>query len=274
MKCAQSHCSEPLMRIMSHVMRALDRIGKRNLRTICPAACKVAFVLFLLFPGVIYSDIGKTKHNLSKSAVDGSKGQDTNEICIFCHAPRLQISVGSSKVAPLWYPSLIRFEPFQIYDHIGRADMDDSVPVGSQSFACLSCHDGSQALSITKLTFDHPYGVPYRGRFAAETIPSPAKKTLRSHEPFKAAQSQLFLDFRPAASGVVDNRKVWWVPTGPPSGIRGKDDIPLYARSGDPSGEAVPYIECTSCHDPHTEHAAFLRISNEGSRLCLSCHDM
>lgn len=33
-------------------------------------------------------------------------------------------------------------------------------------------------------------------------------------------------------------------------------------------------IQCTTCHDPHNthRHAGMLVISNDGSRLCLSCH--
>jgi len=34
-------------------------------------------------------------------------------------------------------------------------------------------------------------------------------------------------------------------------------------------------LECTSCHDPHqsTGERPYLRLSNLGSRLCLTCHD-
>jgi predicted CXXCH cytochrome family protein len=39
------------------------------------------------------------------------------------------------------------------------------------------------------------------------------------------------------------------------------------------TGSEVPFIECSSCHDPHTTNPLFLRVSNEGSRLCLTCHD-
>jgi len=33
-------------------------------------------------------------------------------------------------------------------------------------------------------------------------------------------------------------------------------------------------VECTSCHDPHDNRwGSFLRLSNDGSRLCFTCHD-
>jgi predicted CXXCH cytochrome family protein len=32
------------------------------------------------------------------------------------------------------------------------------------------------------------------------------------------------------------------------------------------------YVLCTTCHSPHREEIALLRISNQGSTLCLDCH--
>ena len=32
------------------------------------------------------------------------------------------------------------------------------------------------------------------------------------------------------------------------------------------------YILCTTCHSPHQEHEALLRMSNAGSALCTNCH--
>ena len=33
------------------------------------------------------------------------------------------------------------------------------------------------------------------------------------------------------------------------------------------------YILCTTCHSPHRDEIALLRVSNQGSALCLGCHD-
>jgi predicted CXXCH cytochrome family protein len=51
----------------------------------------------------------------------------------------------------------------------------------------------------------------------------------------------------------------------PASAVRA-DGLPL------PEGR----IQCVTCHDPHNAggHAGMLQISNERSRLCLSCHDL
>jgi predicted CXXCH cytochrome family protein len=53
-------------------------------------------------------------------------------------------------------------------------------------------------------------------------------------------------------------------------GIRTKQDIMLFTNN---PGVTGPSVECASCHDPHTpNNGTFLRVSNSGSGLCLSCH--
>jgi predicted CXXCH cytochrome family protein len=56
-------------------------------------------------------------------------------------------------------------------------------------------------------------------------------------------------------------------PSASPSGLGGTiaDDLLVRGR-----------VECTSCHDQHAAHGAGttrLRMNNDGSRLCLTCHD-
>lgn len=56
-------------------------------------------------------------------------------------------------------------------------------------------------------------------------------------------------------------------PSASPSGLGATiaDDLLVYGR-----------VACTSCHDPHASHgtgSGRLRVDNEGSRLCLTCHD-
>jgi len=31
-------------------------------------------------------------------------------------------------------------------------------------------------------------------------------------------------------------------------------------------------VGCTSCHEPHDFSQVYMRVSNNGSKLCLSCH--
>ena len=76
---------------------------------------------------------------------------------------------------------------------------------------------------------------------------------------------------------MIGANRVWWVDTeATPNGTRQKTDMVLYTRAaaGGYTGqtENEPFVECASCHDPHTSNATFLRIPNTGSAVCLACH--
>jgi predicted CXXCH cytochrome family protein len=64
----------------------------------------------------------------------------------------------------------------------------------------------------------------------------------------------------------------WYVDTGG-VGYQGTD-FPLYTRTDGLSGTPQPYVECATCHDPHSANSTFLRLSggNTGSQVCLTCH--
>ena len=216
------------------------------------------------------ADIRATPHNLAQQGVS----VDAEEVCVFCHTPQFSVS-GAERdggaVQPLWQPSLSAAHSFVIFDDIGRMQFGDKPAVGSQSIACLSCHDANQAFSVRAAETDHPFGIPYRGysrsreRSEAERDDSPAL-------PSRSAKELKSLDeFRLPSKGIVDNRTVWWVSATGVTPFRTRADLPLYARQL-PAGE-VPFVECSSCHDPHLSSQLFLRVDNAGSRLCLTCHD-
>jgi predicted CXXCH cytochrome family protein len=65
----------------------------------------------------------------------------------------------------------------------------------------------------------------------------------------------------------------WYVDTGT-AGYQGTD-FPLYTRIDGPNSTvAQPYVECATCHDPHSNNTTFLRLpgGNTGSQVCLTCH--
>lgn len=216
------------------------------------------------------ADIRTTPHNLTRMGAL----VEAEEVCIFCHTPtQTPINAGRSGglARPIWQPSLSPSHAFVMYDDIGRLQFGDKPAVGSQSIACLSCHDANQAFSVMVSDSDHPFGIPYRG-FTRGRERLPQEEAAKDDTPSRPAHYLKSLDeFRLPSRGTVDNRNVWWVSAGGVSAWRGRADLPLYARMS-PNGE-VPYVECSSCHDPHLPSKLFLRVSNEGSRLCLTCHD-
>ncbi len=242
-----------------------------------------------------------TKHNLGSSGLNAASNfSGTEEICVFCHTPH---GGDASAAVPIWNRHL---DPagFQTYDQMGTTTLDANVePVGSVSIACLSCHDGSQAMDsminepgslsdnfsfsagdwsgqaaatqgrigpvdvVTNLgkdlTNDHPIGIQYAGGGYSESYPS--------------GRPRVDIDFNPPSTERLSTGRVWWVDSREhPEAAFSKRDMKLYSRVGTRGtnvGELQPYVECASCHDPHVDYnPTFLRIDPVGSAVCLTCH--
>ena len=255
--------------------------------------------------------IASTKHNLGSTGTGVNKFDGTGEICVFCHTPH---GADTSAAVPLWNRKLGDPATYQTYNSLGTSSLDGATaPVGSVSLACLSCHDGTQAMNVMinqpgsggynaagaamagnwtganqtagaigsglitnigqDLRNDHPVGIQYGGGPKAGTVP--AAGTAYGSSLFRDA------DFNPTSSTTLNGNAVWWVDT-PAVGVVGareKTDMQLYTRTGVTGlgaagvlAGAQPFVECASCHDPHTDNPVFLRVQNTGSAVCLACH--
>ncbi len=235
------------------------------------------------------ADVANTPHNLGSNGPGPNTFSGTAEICVFCHTPH---GGDTSAEVPLWNKNLTTAS-YTTYDSLGTSSLNGATaPVGSVSIACLSCHDGTQAMDLVlnepgsgvddatysagvwtgsssptgialidvDLTDDHPVGIQYGGGGLTAAAP-----TAGTNDP----------DFKTAATDVINNQQIWWVDTGTVGiGTRQKTDMQLYTRSvtGIDAGALQPFVECASCHDPHTETATFLRVANTNSAVCLACH--
>lgn len=246
---------------------------------------------------VATAGIANTKHNLSKTGTqtNHANGANATEICVFCHTPH----GGKNENVPLWNKNTNQATSangYTLYNSSYSSTIDGQVDLtGGVSLACLSCHDGTQAMNnminapgsgnynpagadfadylvsgadtdgagklkagiITNLgkdlSNDHPIGIQYCGGGYTAAGGTTCKDS----------------DFN-AATG---SSPVWWVPqSGSGHVSRTKNDIYLYARNIG-NGGLEPMVECASCHDPHTETVTFLRFQNDGSKVCLSCHN-
>ena len=253
------------------------------------------------------AQIASTKHNLGSLGTGANSFSGTAELCVFCHTPH---GADTSASVPLWNRTL-GGSTYTTYNSLGTSSLDGStVPVGSVSIACLSCHDGAQAMNtiinqpgsgltnaaygagtwgsstnvvgpgdgrlkagiVTNLGVDlrndHPIGIQYGGG-PKTTVPAAGS----DYTSFNDA------DFKDARSASLNGNSVWWVDTGAQSNGRQKTDMLLYTRTGATATNgsvltgAQPFVECASCHDPHTAaNPTFLRTSNANSAVCLACH--
>jgi len=255
--------------------------------------------------------ISATKHNLGSSGTGPNTVSDTAEICVFCHTPHG--AAQSDDNPPLWNKVL----PTSSYTTYSSTTMDaggtgatNQVAIGSVSLACLSCHDGTQAM-------DNILNAPGSGQYSATggtggtrgyvwTGPEVDGK-ITNHDGFIAAlgtdltndhpigiaycgwktgaaaatalaDTQITPsecadpDFKTATKVTVGANNMWFVDRNTTNdGVKQKTDMILYTRSF--NGTSGPSVECASCHDPHTETVTFLRTPNTNSNVCLSCHD-
>jgi hypothetical protein len=197
------------------------------------------------------------------------------------------------------------------YDTLQTPSLDGSVaPVGSISMACLSCHDGTQAM-------DNVINAPGSGGVVADgggndgrawtwtgsTVNAAGRLSggaaligtdLSNDHPIgiqycggglsgsatTVSGTCRDTDFTMPQTQLINSNQIFWVDTG--GAGKQRTDLPLYTRT---SGGLGPLVECGSCHDPHvstgqagpatTSQVAgdtFLRISNASSAVCTACH--
>jgi len=266
-----------------------------------------------------------TRHNLGSlntapNHADGSpanKFSGTAEICVFCHTPH---GGDNTAAVPIWNRKLNNPSAYTRYSQIGTATFDASeAPIGSVSIACLSCHDGTQAMNVmintpgsgtvttlpgvwtggnvsaaglmtspgayefpklgVDLSNDHPVSMQFGGGgISNNTLTGPtvdadfAQPSNNSTPAARVGSTIGQVGTRVLGSG----KRVWWVET---DGIAGQSklDLTLYSRTdgvgGVNPGINQPFVECASCHDPHSNNTTFLRVVNDNSAVCLTCHN-
>jgi hypothetical protein len=294
-------------------MKILWVIIRRQWGTVSTAAIAAALVLS---SNCASGGIADTKHNLGSGAglVGRNNVADTAEICVFCHTPH---GGDVNAPVPLWNKRLgaagvpAGGGSYITYDTLQTPSLDGVIaPVGSISMACLSCHDGTQAM-------DNIINAPGSGGLLADgggvdgraftwtgsTVNAAGRLVsgaaligtdLSNDHPIGIQYCGGGLtgagttvsgtckdgDFTALQTQTINNNQVFWVETG---GIgKQRTDLPLYVRA---TGGLGPMVECASCHDPHvstgqagptgtgqTSGETFLRISNASSAVCTACH--
>lgn len=250
--------------------------------------------LFLALSGPASAGIADTKHNLGSGAGPAGRNQvsDTAEICVFCHTPH---GGATGAPVPLWNKRLgVGGAPagggsYTTYDTLQTPSLDGTVAqVGSVSMACLSCHDGTQAMDNV-INAPGSGGVVANGgdgtnngndgrafswsgtRVSTAGVMQNADgfianlgTDLTNDHPIgiqycgggitatslTASTACNDKDFRNVNTQVINGNQIFWVETGTADNAKTRTDLPLYQRSGADAGLG-PLVECASCHDPH-----------------------
>ena len=185
------------------------------------------------------------------------------EVCVYCHTPH---SANTSIGAPLWN----RNASSTTYTVYGSPTMQTSPsnPPSGISRACLSCHDGVQATDaiINAPGSGFNTGGPWYGQTAAPYHFAMKEGANNCGECHVGSPGH---DARGTYLG-TDLSNDHPVSMSYPSGSQ------FNAASSVESGGLKLYnskVECPSCHNVHDPGIVpFLRKSNSGSALCLTCH--
>lgn len=219
-----------------------------------------------------FAAIQGTKHDLSitgaNTAASGLRSSDQTEICIFCHTPHAAIKNDN---IPLWNHNLSAAANYGTYSsptmNATPADFGGvDATTAAVSNLCMSCHDGTVALnSLSNVSNNRPTST-FSGTGmipAGATNLGTGVNALKDDHPvnFTYDAALVTADQGTAASAFLT------VPasTSKVTGANGAS-VTLYSSK----------VQCASCHDPHTSAdaggKAFLRVTMDASKLCLTCH--
>lgn len=249
-------------------------------------------------PGLT-QNISNTRHNLSYersgTGVNGgpgfgdsvgdiytTEGAGSDQICVFCHTPH-----GSNKdfkAAPLWNRAVQASSVYTGYTMVGsQSKTTGTTTIGGMSLACLSCHDGTQAM-------DAMFNAPGSGPGAGDGLSAAAQDyvwtagaaddTSDNHlrAPITWLDTDLSNDhpigmfYCGGASGTTCDNDFKTGTDGSKANTATIGVLKLFSADGKVNDAKV---ECATCHDPHISDSntqLFLRVTPVASAICLTCH--
>lgn len=215
--------------------RSLEKrkFGKEGTKVRKIGLLLIVVAALALVPAVSWAQITGTAHDLSGA------GLGTDQKCVFCHTPH---NAKSPQLIPLWNHAATT-GTFTLY---ASSSLNATLgqPLGV-SKACLSCHDGVTALDA--------YGTRVGTTTMAALSTANLGTDLSNDHPVSFA-------YNAALAGTDGGLNI----PSDASWVDGAHTVPLYAAN----------LECGSCHNVHSNAVdPFLRKSNAGSALCLTCHN-
>lgn len=247
-----------------------------------------------------------TVHNLSNNtkAADGFTTADGNrnfysntesQVCIFCHSPH-----NASPASPLWNKASLTgaataYRMYTSSPTLTLTTRASSLPAGSPSLLCLSCHDGKTAINVLH---NASSGVAASGSYSATdkvvdiggmgSAPVTLQFGFGTLSPANLGGTDTAVS---QGDDLTNDHPIGFSYTAAQGQSTTKlFDVPTVLSPAKSNGAirffgATKRMECSTCHDPHVNYTAglgagvntalrpFLVMSNTGSALCLSCHN-
>lgn len=196
----------------------------------------VVAALVLVASSAMAASIKNTKHDFQANAYGATAG---TEICVYCHTPH-----GANTVAPLWNKASGSASGAYTSDTFDAANAAwaANVKVGK---ACLSCHDGTTGTISAVNNFGSKVGT--QGLASGNALLG----TLENDHPIGISYADGGTGLNVAPVGVV-----------------------FFSGVNKATAPVADIVDCATCHNVHDNaNTYFLRVSNNGSALCLLCHN-
>lgn len=203
-----------------------------------------------------HASVVSTVHNLSVSGPGEIRSLSETQVCKFCHIPH-----NATVPQPLWGHALSRVGSYGVPDirHRDGGRVPAPQPDGS-SRLCLSCHDGTVAL----------------GDVAGERQPIPMAGA-EHLTPGRRGYLGTDLSGSHPISFVMPDGDVDIPGEERDIGIR---PLAIVAADRDVRLDAAGKIQCTTCHDPHSDRyfdsgrVPRFWVKPTVTEVCLTCHEL
>lgn len=249
-----------------------------------------------------------TFSNGAPSAMNGFRN-NYGEVCVYCHTPHGANSSPTGVKLPLWNRTM-KTTTYTTYDQANLTQAIAATP-GPNSLSCLSCHDGTVAIdSIINMPGSGKYDANQSttqtdswltSEWASNAYSIPGATMHMAMGACAGCHSSGSLNGDWANVGYIGTNLKDEHPIGVtyPTGTHNNDEfvtmptlvkgnMNFFGGAMTPknlrlynSSAAGPQVECATCHDPHgvptgakgtVNLPTFLRMSNSGSNLCITCH--
>jgi len=198
--------------------------------------CTLTIVMSLAPADEIGSSVTDTKHNLTSQGPGPIKVAGETDVCKFCHTPH-----SANPIAPLWNRHDVGtyYQTYKSSTLVARVGQ----PSGS-SRLCLSCHDGTIALTQTYNSRNAPSG----SIFISSRDKGYIGTDLSDDHPISFAYD----------SALATEKGTLLQPAALPKHL---------------ALDRNNQLQCTTCHDAHmNKYGKFLTMSNSESAMCRTCH--
>jgi len=236
------------------------------------------------------NSVASSLHNLSVTFPGSTTDKyGADQVCLPCHTPH---QMPDTTVDHLWNHELKAASSYTLY---GTSTSYLS-GIDEVSRKCLGCHDGTIAVDAFgghtgttlmpsgyvigaggDLTHDHPIDVQYNAA-SNYTLTGTTVNGVTTYTPTWSAGARNNDPSTFTITGYTSQK--WGAKT---YTVTALSAVSFYTPSGavttvtDSGGHsattAAKYVYCRSCHDPHNNQYNFLRVTNEGTQLCLTCHN-